>query len=119
MVDRSGQALDATSVPLEDFLAIGLALWARSLQHPGQVIAFGDLSSFRGDSERIEAAVSLFAAEPGALASSLERQEKQFGFQWSFDAASIPPHRIPTDSLLVLSHTCSSDESTGGCRSLT
>lgn len=95
---------DATSVPLEDFLAIGLALWARSLQHLGQVIAFGDLSRFRGDSERIEAVASLVAGDPEALASALAEQEKQFGFRWSFDALRrFPIIRISTDSLLVLS----------------
>jgi len=95
---------DATGVPLEDFLAIGLALWARSMQHPGQAITFGTLANFRGGPARIEAVASLIAGEPTALGTALADQERRFGFRWSFDALRhFPVVRPSSESFLVLS----------------
>jgi hypothetical protein len=95
----------ATGVMLDDFTALGIGLWARTIETTGQPIPLAFLSSFRWDAERLERALGLISRRPTELGELLERDEERLqGFSWTFDRLrQFPVIRLDDERVLVLS----------------
>jgi hypothetical protein len=102
-IDLANEFEASTGVPLDDFSAVGTALWARSLQVPGQPIPMAYFASYNWDSDRLERTLRLVSREPHELAELLANDDQQLGFQWSFDRLRQFPVVRLSKGYLVLS----------------
>jgi hypothetical protein len=95
----------ATGVPLDDFIAVGFAVWSRVSGdgHP-VVVPAGWMSTFRWEQDRLARALALFSTDAEDLAERLGTEERELGIPWSFDALRrFPVIRRPDGSLLIVS----------------
>lgn len=94
---------EATGVPFDDFIAVGLALWAiveMRDRYPVPRQALG----LRLEPERIDAALGLFSRTADQMRDELLRRDAEFDAQWSFDTFRLfPVIRMDDDELLVVS----------------
>src|SRR5450759_1484778 len=103
-VDLPAEFARATGTTIDDLTALGLALWARSVEQPGVPFQLSYLGSFKWTSERLEAALALIVADAPTLLTEADRGDKAFGVTWSFDAfRRYPVIRLSGDRLLVIS----------------
>ena len=103
-VDLEGLFATATGTTMTDLTILGLALWARALQQPGVPFSRSYIDSLAWPRHRLDAALTLFAAVPDALAVQLDQDDKAFGATWSFDAfRQFPIIRLGEDRFVVLS----------------
>jgi hypothetical protein len=94
---------EATGVPFDDFIAVGLALWAiveMKNQYPVPRAALGHALP----ESRIDAALRLFSLTAEEMRDEILRCDAEFQTHWSFDAFRLSPViRLPDGQLLVLS----------------
>lgn len=101
--DLPGLFQRATSVPFDDFMAVGLALWAIVETRNVNPVPL-DRLGLKLSQERIEAALALFTLTADAMREEIVRRQADFQSQWSFDAFRLfPVLRIDDGQLLVLS----------------
>jgi hypothetical protein len=94
-----------TGVPLIDFEAIGFALFAQAMEHPGATPTVAATAEvFQWERERLERVLDLIAATIDSVATLIRQDERTYGEDWSFDALRrFPILRLPGDRMLILS----------------
>jgi hypothetical protein len=103
-LDLEAVFAEATGVGLDDFTALGLGLWARAAEQPGQPIPLAYFASFHWADERLERTLQMIARVPGELSGALTEHEEEFGYQWSFDPIRrFPVVRLDHDRVLIIS----------------
>jgi hypothetical protein len=102
-VDLVAEFEAATGVPLDDFSALGLALWVRAIEAVGQPFPCSVLSNFNWSPERTERTLALIARPPVELGKLIETDELELGFGWSFDRLRQFPVVRLDGNLLVIS----------------
>lgn len=102
-VDLVSLFLEATGVPFDDFVAVGLALWA-IVEMRGFYPVSREALNLKLAPERVEAALALFSRTADEMRESDVRHDAEFGAQWSFDTfRRFPVVRMGDGQLLVLS----------------
>lgn len=115
-VDLEGAFSRATGARLDDFLSVGIALWAAASQGLGNVLSSRQLS-LRLSRERVRGALRLISATPGTLRVAIQVDDRDFGPVWSFDALRrYPIVRLRGGGLLVLSRRLLLERLFGGIR---
>jgi hypothetical protein len=110
---------ETTGVPFDDFVAVGLALWAivemRDL-YPVPRAALG----LKLPPERLEAALGLLSRTAEEMREEILRRDAEFDAQWSFDTFRLfPVIRMTDGQLLVVSKDLLLQRIFTGCRSMT
>jgi hypothetical protein len=102
-VDLEKTFEDTTGVPLDDFVAVGLAIWIKTRQEDASVL-LDDGLGLSLPKPRIDAAVRLLSATPTQLRRELKRTRGLDALEWSFDALRrFPVVRFRGRRLVVLS----------------
>lgn len=103
-VDLEEAFQGATGIAREDFIAIGVGLYARATQHPGQPFEASWFSSFGWPVDRLEAVLAMVTGDLDQLRSDLAADDGRLGSQWSFDAMRRwPVVRLGSGHLVVTS----------------
>lgn len=103
-VDLPARFADATGLQFDEFLGLGTALWAAASNQRGAPIPISYFSTLGFEQARLDLALSLVSAAPGALATALSKNDEAFGGTWSFDPLrQRPVIRLSGDRLLVIS----------------
>lgn len=95
---------EATGVPFDDFVAVGLALWAIVEMRGFYPVSREAMGLPRLPPERVDAALGLFSRTADAMRDELLRRDAEFEAQWSFDTFRLfPVIRMDHGRLLVIS----------------
>lgn len=103
-VDLATEFEAATGVPLDDLSVVGVALWSRAVQQPGEPIPTTWFSSLEWEPDRLDRVLGLIARDASELGELVEKDEEELGFGWSFDRLrQFPVVRLEDGRLLVIS----------------
>jgi len=91
-----------TGVSLDDFVSVGVAVWALAIRTAGPLIDASQLS-LQIPRSRINAALRLLSASPTVLAREIRADARDSGSEWSFEILRHYPIIKLGRSLVVLS----------------
>lgn len=94
---------EATGVPFDDFVAVGLALWA-IVEMRDMYPVPREVLGLKLPQERLEAALNLLSRTAEEMREEILRRDAEFDAQWSFDTFRLfPVIRMDDGQLLVVS----------------
>lgn len=103
-VDLIDLFAEATGVPFDDFVAVGLALWAIVEVRGFYPVSREALGLPGLAPERVDAALGLFSRTADTMRGEMLRRDAEFAAQWSFDTFRLfPVIRMDDGQLLVVS----------------